>query len=458
MQRIVVSSLILLAVACGEPPKNSSVLRQEGGSDRSLDPQSETSGKVHQLTVEGDIDNLIYVRERTVFDDDDPIMFYKTPEVPVKISSDLGPLVGTMRPRGQTTFCDSFPQLKLKLDKKSNIEGERKFKLVTGGTYQLTRAIKGCSDDDSIPEFKDQRLVKKRQGDLYDMSVALLDYHLHNIKVDIRYKDSAHGIDFQDRGYLLEDVEAAAERYKMSPAVFTGVSARTTWRIDRFNTLEEKYDDVKYQAEFEYIRDLYHRLKKEHKDWSDVQLTQETDRLVTVSPDKEALEKAMNDSLANKDAIVGSLKEIQQGYLKKFNAKSLAQILIFNEMIGNSDSNVFGITGHSNPIKNVEILVDSNGTYYALPYDFDLTSWAQGPENHYKVFTKDEYVVNMNEMLEDLRTNDNDFLIPAVKEEIAVFIERLSDKERIKAFQADYGDRIKVFVEALKEMSVKETR
>lgn len=360
-----------------------------------------------QMTIEGPFKQLIYDRTQT-FDLESRKM--DSPWVPVKIGYNKEEFEAKVRLRGGISFCNAFPQLKLKLPKDKKIAGQREFKVKTHGSYKVDPSIpvKAPSCGDEIFDQPDYSERARRDMELYELSSKVLDYHLNYMKLDVRYIDKSILLDQTERAYFIEDADAAAERYGMKAKKFEGMDFAFAWRGE---SEEEMIEYIKNELAIVEGGAWLESEKVSNPKLSEAELnTRLMGKIGQILEDNSgSLAKKIEK---DKVSILESAKSKQLETLRNFDKKNLAQTILFQILLHNTDSNLLGINDHIDPFKNVEIFQNKEGKLFVAPYDFDGAMLVGAKPDLGEEF----YTEELNEFKTTMEKNFPGIVLPAIKQ------------------------------------------
>lgn len=409
----------------------------------STKPASNQNPKKYSMTIEGPFKTLIYSRREDIYDPE--THSFKGTYQDAKITFEGSTFNGSLRLRGGISFCGGFPQLKMKLPKDRLIEGQREFKVKTHGVYTIDPKIPvdapSCGNE--FWNGENQRELFAKENMLYDLSAALLDYHLNNLKFDVRYVDPSIQLDAVEKAYFIEDAGEAAKRYGMKSREFLGMDYAASWRGP---SDEELIESIVGEMGGAKLKVAYNELKKKKPDATEEELGKEIQTLAESIMQDEGLKK---EAESVKEGVVKSRKEKQLALLRRFDTKSLAQAILFELMIDNSDWNIFGVTTHDDPVKNIEIFESANQTLYVVPYDFDLSNII----GNSSFLTSDFYSKKLLAFKASMQKDLDGIVLPAIKTHAPEFIRRLEAVQESNSWDATVKAKMAIYAQALKDFA-----
>jgi hypothetical protein len=353
---LAIAILSLLPLAC-KSSGNASALRSS---------ELARSSVRDQLDITAPIDSLIYTRNRNIFDPDD--QEFKAEWLPATFKLNNGPaLPGKVRLRGNSRFCDSFPQLSIKLDKGGKIYKSRSFKMVTHGQFELDpkRKFEGVECEDQ-PLFQNDPEKAVDEQRIYDLAKILLTEHMRSYPLTINYEDPTAHLSVADTfGFLLEDTDDLAERYHGKKKTFTLSETAESWTSENQEYFELAAVRV---AVLNYQIEQYRQIEKESPNLSKADISQRVKALGV-----EAWPRFEADQVNLGRAFKPKLEATQKAYIARFDHQSFTEAMLFNMLIRNVDWGLFGLSP-TNPegAKNLAFFEDDQQKIHIIPYDFDM--------------------------------------------------------------------------------------
>ena len=359
-----------------------------------------------------------------------------------------------MRLRGGIRFCNSFPHFKLKLSKSGKILGQREFKIVTHGHFDIDSSISvdapSCGNELGT---WDPSEIYKRELALYKIQENLLSKSLKAFPFNINYKDKSSSLDLKKFAFMLEDTEHAADRIGLEELDYSKLHESLNWTE---NDPEEIYSAALGDVVFDHLSDVYNKLEESEADLSPKEITAKLPSF------KELLEGQMATELKDQakqlaDRLKNTIESEQKEFLDAMDPDSVLEAIWFNVLIRNTDWALFGINRHSAGTRNFKFFTDDQGAVYPVAYDFDLAKLAESTD----VVSEDDYKFLLNGVYSNLGELFDGYLLDEAAEARVMFAERVDALIAQGALADNVAESLKVFSALLKNVdpvSFKSTR